>query len=445
MRIPEAIDYYHELLSGRDGSNSVEYLTEKLQQPRLQVSGRSVCNVLRPYFIERKTYDFVQQATSLVMKAIAVLGDLFMKDAKLRSQMDLSPEEEEIIAVDTGYGVHDVSARIDGFLSDRGELHFIEYNADSPGGIAFGEALSEAFAGAPLMNEFGKRYRCSFLRVRENVHQNLIAAYHRWGGKGLPNIAIVDWRTVGTYNEFLLSQSYFETKGCSVRVADPSELEFRNEQVFIKDFKVDLIYKRLLVGDILAKLGMAHPLVKAVRKKQVCVVNGFRVQMMFKKMVFAFLSDPQYEHFFEPEIRAALLRYIPWTRRVLESKTTYGDQAVDLIPFIERERKRLVLKPNSEYGGRGVVLGWECDSAKWSEALQLASRSPYVVQERVGVGSEIFPSWIDGQLRFEPRYFDLDPYIWNGTGVEGCGVRLSRLALLNVAGGGSATAMFILD
>ena len=36
---------------------------------------------------------------------------------------------------------------------------------------------------------------------------------------------------------------------------------------------------------------------------------------------------------------------------------------VDLLPFIERERDQLVLKPNDEYGGKGIVLGWEVDDA----------------------------------------------------------------------------------
>jgi hypothetical protein len=52
---------------------------------------------------------------------------------------------------------------------------------------------------------------------------------------------------------------------------------------------------------------------------------------------------------------------------------------------------------------------------------------------------------IDGKLLFDERYFDLDPYVWDGTRAEGCGVRLSRLAILNVsAGGGSAAPLFVL-
>ncbi len=118
---------------------------------------------------------------------------------------------------------------------------------------------------------------------------------------------------------------------------------------------------------------------------------------------------------------------------------------LDLIPFIAQNRQKLVLKPNAEYGGRGVVLGWECEEAHWSEALQNAIDTSYVVQERVPVGRERYPSLIQGEIRFEERYFDLDPYVWEGSSVEGCGVRLSKLALLNVAGGGSAVPMFVLD
>ncbi len=72
-------------------------------------------------------------------------------------------------------------------------------------------------------------------------------------------------------------------------------------------------------------------------------------------------------------------------------------------------------------------------------------KGSYVVQERVSVGREPYPSLIEGKLRFEERYFDLDPYVWDGERIEGCGVRLSRQALLNVsAGGGSATPVFVL-
>jgi uncharacterized circularly permuted ATP-grasp superfamily protein len=158
------------------------------------------------------------------------------------------------------------------------------------------------------------------------------------------------------------------------------------------------------------------------------------------------LSDPENTtNLLEDEIISAIAIHIPWTRRVREIKTQYKGREIDLIPFISSNQSLLVLKPGGDYGGKGVVLGWEATKEEWSNALKNALSSSYVVQERVNVGSEVYPSLIDGQLDFQERFFDLDPYVWNGEQIEGCGVRLSRAALLNVsAGGGSATPMLIL-
>jgi hypothetical protein len=162
-------------------------------------------------------------------------------------------------------------------------------------------------------------------------------------------------------------------------------------------------------------------------------------------MLFAFLSDPAYETV-DDKNREAVDLHIPWTRVLKECRTTHSGKTIELLPYVSLHRDRFVLKPVSEYGGMGVVLGWDCGDAEWNNTLQAALTTPYVVQERVPVGKEIYPSYIDGRLSMDERFFDLDPYVWNGTEVEGCGVRLSRAALLNVsAGGGSATPMMIIS
>ena len=35
--------------------------------------------------------------------------------------------------------------------------------------------------------------------------------------------------------------------------------------------------------------------------------------------------------------------------------------------LLVREKDRLVLKPNDEYGGTGVTLGWEADERSWDD------------------------------------------------------------------------------
>ncbi|HYP27520.1 MAG TPA: hypothetical protein VE262_12450 [Blastocatellia bacterium] len=442
----EAIDFYNELLEGRHFDSTREILARASERHKLFFGARPVCTVLRPYLIDEALYSEVRRISALVMRGISALGKRLFQDARLRGELDLTREEEELSMIPSGYGAPDVSARLDGFLSPGGEFNFVEYNAESPGGLAYGAVLGEAFASMPVMQEFASRYDFRSLPIRDYVFEALIDSYHRWGGRGLPNVGIVDWRGVSTYSEFVLMKEHFESKGCRVRIADPDELEYRNGRLFAGDFPVDLVYKRVVIGELLAKVGARHPLVEAVKEGAVCMSNGFGVQMLYKKGIFAMLSDEANSYLFEPRVSEALAKHIPWTRKVRECETNYRGRSVDLLPFIEENRENLVLKPNGEYGGKGVVLGWESDGAVWGAALREALSGSYIVQERVPLGREPFPSVVDGKLSFDERYFDLDPYVWRGEQVEGAGVRLSSLALLNVsAGGGSATPMFIIS
>jgi len=444
--INEAVDLYHELLSSKHRASTEESLAEATRSQRLSFGERAVCTVLRPYLIDEETYHFVCKSSSLVMRGLAALGRRLLQDAQLRRELDLSAEEEAISQIATGYGAPDVSARLDGFLSEEGEFNFVEYNAESPGGLAYGDALAEAFSAMPIMQEFGHQYRFRRIPIRPRVFTTLLDTYHRWGGGGFPNIAIVDWEGVSTYNEFLLMKAHFESQGCKVKIADPGDLDYRTGKLYAGDFRIDLVYKRVVIFELMNRFGLNHPLIDAVRDGAVCCANGFGVQMLYKKVMFALASDPLYSDMFEPEVAAALNRHIPWTRKVKECKTVYEGREVDLLEFIADNRQRLVLKPSGEYGGKGVVLGWECDEDQWQIALKDALNDSYIAQERVPLGREVYPSIIDGELRFDERYLDLDPYVWQGEQIEGCGVRLSSLALLNVtAGGGSATPMFVID
>jgi hypothetical protein len=106
-----------------------------------------------------------------------------------------------------------------------------------------------------------------------------------------------------------------------------------------------------------------------------------------------------------------------------------------------------VLKPNDEYGGKGVLIGWETEQEVWNDALRTALDDPAIVQERALIAYEDFPSFLaDGELDISRRLVDCDPFIFNGDTIEGCLVRLSKVTLLNVtAGGGSVVPAFVID
>src|SRR4030095_12533763 len=123
---------------------------------------------------------------------------------------------------------------------------------------------------------------------------------------------------------------------------------------------------------------------------------------------------------------SAIARHIPWTR-VMENRKTRGPDAteIDLVPWVSHNKDRLVLKPNDDCGGKGIVLGWTVDQRAWDEAIQTAIALPHVVQQKVKLPREAFPSFENSSLQVIDRMLDTNPYVAFGAFMHGCLTRIS--------------------
>lgn len=452
MNNSKAVAHYHSLLEGSLARDAIDRLVEATADHNLFFGNRPLCSVLRPHFIDSARYEYIRRESSLVLSAIEKLTRAVIEDAKLRSALDLSSREREIIKIEPGFEAPDASGRLDAFLDSNGGFKFLEYNADSPGGLLFGDVLTEAFSEMEIMKEFSKRYPWRRIPIRPRLLDTLLECYRQWGHwntRDKPCIAIVDWKEVQTRPEFEIAKEYFESKGYPTVITDPDSLDYRGGWLRSDDFRINLVYKRVLTTELLERCDLNHPLIRATRERAVCTINSFRVQMLFKKALFALLSDPQNHYLFDREESRAIEEHIPWTRKLEEGFSTYHGRRIDLIDFISSHRENLVLKPNNDYGGRGVWLGWQCTDFEWGVAIRSSLGASFIVQERAGVEKHVFPTLAmpnADSIDYDELYVDFDPYTWNGEEVEGAGVRLSPSALLNVtAGGGSAAPMFVLE
>ncbi len=446
--LQDAIRAYHDLLTGDAAADSQRELEDQLRRRGLFFGQRPLCTVLRPRFLTPEQYRFLQARVRVLLRAFEKIYRAAAADETFRGQFALSDWEERLVRQDPGSGVPSPTSRLDAFLvTETGELRFTEYNAETPAGPAYHDALSEVFLGLPVMREFSRLYEIRPLPARHNVLHVLVDAYRRWAGRReTPRIAILDWREVPTYSEFVLFADYFASRGLPCVIADPREVEYHDGRLRAGDFHITLIYKRVLLSELIERGGLDHPVVRAVRDGAVCMVNPFPCKILHKKASLAVLSDEANDRLFAAEERQVIAAHIPWTRRVAERHTVYRGGRVDLIPFILAERERLVLKPNDEYGGKGVVLGWLVDATAWEQAVRVALAEPHVVQERVTLPSEPYPSLVDGRVEVGDRLLDTDPFVFYGEYADGCLTRLSTAALLNVtAGGGSTVPTFVVE
>jgi uncharacterized circularly permuted ATP-grasp superfamily protein len=431
--VKDPVAAYHALLDD-DGlaTASAEALAAGQRRNRLMFGERPLSVALRPQLLTRRRYEQAVTAAQGVYAALAALERALLRDADLRSELALDPREERLAMADPGCRSSSTSARLDSFFGR--EVRFIEYNAESPAGMAYSDNLAAVFNALPVMKAFRKQFRGRFVPTRRRQLAAMLRAFRQWGRSAKPVIAIVDWRGLPTAPEFEMFQAFFQAHGIKTLICDPRELDFRRGKLYAEGAAVNLVYRRVLTSELLARGEETRAFQDAYMAGAVCVVNSFRAKLLHKKMSLALLSDERYARLYTPAQRAAIKRHVPWTRRV----------RLELAEEIARRRESLVLKPNDEYGGKGVVLGWTVDQPTWEKNIQSAMADSYVVQEVVEVPRIPFPVTLDG-LRYLDLAVDLDPYLFDGR-AGGFMTRLSAGALLNVtAGAGSVVPTFVIE
>jgi hypothetical protein len=445
-----AVADYHLLL--REEKELVAELEEgflaRMREGGLTFGGRVLCPFPRPNLVSAPLYQEIRSACRAIFaateKVAAALGPA------LWDRVDLRPEERELVAIDPGFGRAAPLARLDSFLTPA-SYQYVELNAETPAGSGYADALAQLFLELPLVRRFQRHWRLRPFDTGEQLLRTLVRCYREAGGrKELPTIAVVDYEDVPTRTEHQLARASFEARGCPSLVCDPRQLDYEGGRLRHAGREIDVVYKRLLVNELIERRSEVAALVAAVRERAVVMVNPFRCKPIHKKAIFDVLTDDELSGLFDEAERLAIRTHVPWTRRVREGLTTRLGVELDLPRFILDNRERLVLKPNDEYGGKGVFIGWEATASEWTRALETALASPYVVQERVEVLRQSFPHLAAAagsgraSLDFQDLVVDLDPYVFDGE-VEGFLTRLSSTSLANVTSGAGQVPSFLVE
>jgi uncharacterized circularly permuted ATP-grasp superfamily protein len=422
-----------------------EVLFKRMRKARLTFGNRVHCPFLRPFFLSPEDEERVRN----VAETIAELGERVaaaaLEDKNLFVQFHLRPEEERLARMHAGYGRASTASRLDAFLLPE-SLKFAEYNGESPAGLGYAETLAEIFHELPVMGRFEQKFDVQSYPLSAKLLEALVMSYADWGGTSKsPQIAIVDWQGVPTWSEFEILQARFEKMGVPTVIADPRDLEFDGKSLVADEKKIDLVYRRVLINDIVARPDECSALVRAYAANAVCVANTFRCKIPHVKAFFAVLTDEQNGALFSHRERELIKLHVPWTRVLADVNTAHYGEHIELLAFIRRERDNLVLKPSDEYGGSGVTLGWETDEAAWDAAIGRAlsaKNGVWIVQERIPIRREVFPYVPQiGKLEFRDMLVDLAPYLFRG---KLCGylTRLSATGLANVTSGGGQVPAF---
>jgi hypothetical protein len=440
-----------------------EQLSGRMRDARLSFGGRPISPFLRPFFLR----DSEEYRVRHVAEGMAVLGERVvqaaLQDPTMLRDLRLTPDEERLVRIPPGYKTASTASRLDSFLLP-GSLKFAEYNAESPAGLGYSETLAEIYDSLPIMASFRETWKADYYKICDSMLDALLDSYREWGGRAdPPTILITDWREVPTWPEFEMLRDRFTARGVPTVVADPRDLTFEKTlltegsadgashgkgALMVGNRRIDLVYRRVLMSDILEREAECKPLLDAYAAGAICMANTLQCKIPHKKAFFAVLTDDRHARLFSAGERAMIAQHVPWTRVVAETQTTRAGETIDLLSHVRAWREDLVIKPNDEYGGAGVILGWEASAQQWDEAIERAvgdMDGAWVVQARIPVRREIFPM-IEGpgQVVMRDMLVDFAPYLFRGK-LAGFLTRLSTSGLANVTSGGGQVPAFVVS
>ena len=431
------LDYlYDQHLAAREREaiEAIGGFYERLNKSLVKYGRFTIPTFYKPHLLSPKQEHLLKRVNSALMEIVNTATRLYFEEPNLRHYFQLSPEARDLIEIDPGYPRNVIFARFDAFLSGEA-LKIIELNCDSPAGAGYADILEEMLFEEKLLQGFFTDYGVRREFRREKVLTSLLEVWEEFGGYETPNIAIVDWRNVRTQPEFESFKAFFESKGYKATIADPRELTYKGGKLYHKNFRINLVYRRVIFDELLERLDDVRDFIQAYQEKAVCVVNPFRSRLGSTKSLLSILTNPEYDRFFTEEENRVKREYLPWTRRLIDADKFYGGKKIYLVDFLKDEKETLILKPSTGYGGKGVWIGQETKDEDWNAAIDRALKGEYVVQEFVNIPILTVPTVVNHKLDFAYKKINLN-CLAIGSKLAGSFSRLSDESVINVARGG---------
>jgi diaminobutyrate-2-oxoglutarate transaminase len=408
------------------------------------VGGRLACSVARPRIVGAAGAAAVARDAELVLRALERIERAILADPERFADMvgRFDDEERELLEMPAPLGRGDVVARLDGTWTGAG-IVFYELNGTVPAGVESTHLLDELFVAGPTFAALAGDHRLAPFDLRGGLTETILTAWQGSGGRDLPRIAIVDFLDEVKLTTFHMLAEWMAERGVECHPVDARALELEDGRLVADTGPIDLVYRRLGVVDMLGRKDETRVLREAVRSGAAAMVDPFHVSVLDRKALFAPLSEPEVLHALPAPERDAAARCIPWTRLVRDGATTDPEGGeVDLLETARRDRAGLVLKPNHDRAGHGVVIGATSDAATWERTLERAvGGEEWVVQRAVAPARADYPLLEDASRRatFEES---TDPFLFAGR-FGGLLTRLAPSGLTNISAGGSTTSVLL--
>lgn len=348
---------------------------EKVANSTAIYKGSPVPFLYHPMFFTKTDIENFKEIGDTLISISNKITDRYLKSSEFRKKFQYPKELEELILIDHGYDINVPIGRFDLFYKDKDNFKFCELNTDGSSAMNEDNTLGNIILESMGIMDFSQKYEFENLELINKWVEDIVSIYDRWEGKrdDKPNIAIIDFIESGTSEEFKVFKKAFEEKGYNIIIEDPRNLIYRDGALYSEDFRIDLVYRRIVTFELIEKWDEIPHFIEAYRKGAFCSVGSIKSQIMHNKIIFKILHDKDTLEFLSPEERTFIEKHIPYTGLFTGSQEVYKR--------VLNYKDRYIMKPLDLNGSRGVYAGRDLTHDEWEKRLSENFNKDYLYQE----------------------------------------------------------------
>lgn len=367
---------------------------EKVKNSKAQYKGKPIPFLYHPMFFTEEDIGSFKKIGQMMISIANKVTNRYVEDEKFRKKFNFPKLMEELILVDNGYDINVPIGRFDIFYSSYDDFKFCELNTDGSSAMNEDNTLAEILLETEAMKDFSKKYTFSFFELFDSWVKESISIYNKFNPDNpKPNVAIVDFAESGTTREFEEFKKAYERNGYKCIIADPRDLTYRDGGLYFKDYKIDLVYRRIVTFELIEKADEIPDFIEAYKNKAMCTIGSLRSQVVHNKIAFKVFHDEDTLEILDEEEREFIKKHIPYTGLFK------GEEEV--FEHVLKNKDKYIMKPYDLNASRGVFVGRDCTEDEWENRLREVWNKDYIYQEFVETPTRGFVVFDDKGLSVE--------------------------------------------
>lgn len=341
--------------------------------------GNIVYTMYIPKLFTQKAAEYFAEITDTMYGIMVKVIKEYEKNAEYRKLFGFDKRLEELILRPDRYSCKLPIARIDIFFNeDDFSFKFCEFNTDGASAMNEDRELNNAVSQTLAFKQFNKRYETYTFELFDAWVDEFMRIYKTYPkSKEAPHVAIVDFMSSASDNEFKVFKEHFEKSGISCEICEITDLSYADGALLSPSGKIiDAVYRRAVTSDIMKNYDSVQPFINAVKNDDVCLIGDFKTQIVHNKRVFKILHNDMTFEFLTKKEREFVKAHIPFT-------TFLTPDAVKKYDVL-RTKDSWVIKPEDSYASKGVYAGVEFESEdEWIKRVTENIGDGYLLQEYV--------------------------------------------------------------